>query len=252
VLGKIADFFPKTVKKLLSFATAGILFWATALQGARADDLAWSVPETTGQYNSPPGNDGFTFTPSSDILVTALDYYLSQYAPQNGIALVDAHQVGIYAATDTSTPVVQTTIGPGSGTSIVGGPAGYSYFVSVPVTPTELFSGQQYMLAGTETQADTENAGPDAYNGIPLDDFVTAPSITLNGYYYDTNAFLDYPTITYPNGYLGPSFEFTTIFTPDARSISSPEPSSLAVWSLLGAVAIAVGWRGTKQEYLAP
>jgi hypothetical protein len=199
------------------------------LAAARASTLAFSVPEANATYTQ-FGNDGFTFTPTTNITVTALDYYLSPYAPENGTALIDPHGVGIYAVSDPSTPLVETTIGPGAGSGIVGGPGPTnSFFVSQSITPIELYAGQQYMLAGYSQPNENENGGNPSGAGIPFGSLVTAPGITLNAYYYDYNTQLDYPTIPYPTTYVGPDFQFTAV---------TPEPASL---TLLASGLLAAG-----------
>jgi hypothetical protein len=201
-----------------------------------------------GAVYTQAGNDGMLFTPNTNIIVTALDYYLSPYPPENGGALVYPHDVAIYDASGSHTvPLVQTTIGPGAGDAIVGGPAGYSYFVSQSVTATELLAGHTYMLAGFSAPNENENGGNPANSGIPVSSIVTSGiTLTSNGsegpYYFDYNGSLDYPTIQIYQGvdysqtaFLGPNFEF---------SAAVPEPTSLAGWSLLGlCVAGFCRWR---------
>jgi hypothetical protein len=218
----------KTIQKKSSIALAALFLCAAPLGAARASTLAFSVPEAAATYTQ-FGNDGFTFTPTTNITVTALDYYLSPYTPENGAALIDPHQVGIYAVSNPSTPLVQTTIGPGTGSGIVGGPGPTdSFFVSQSVTPIELFAGQQYMLAGYSQPNENENGGNPSGVGIPFGSLLTAPGVTLNAYYYDYSGGLDYPTTPYATAFVGPDFQFT----------ATPEPATL---TLLASGFLAAG-----------
>ena len=130
-------------------------------------------------------------------------------------------------AGDHVTTLVEATVGPGS-TPVVGDPPGTSEFLSQWVTPVELFAGQSYMLAGTSSETENENGGNPTGAGIALGDIVTASGLTLNGYYYDYNPSLDYPTTPYGTAFFGPNFEF----------VSTPEPTS-ALLLLIGAGLMA-------------
>ncbi len=77
------------------------------------------------------------------------------------------------------------------------------------------------MLAGYSYQNENENGGDPYSAGIPLNQIVTDPSLTLNGYYYDYNGSLDYPTISYDTAFFGPNFQF------------SPVPEPATVFSLV-------------------
>ena len=197
--------------------SVGLGFAAT---GPAKADLFMTVPEAGVAYLQ-YGNDGFVFTPTTDLLVTALDYYASPY---DSYCLSDPHEVGIYDATD-QTLLVSTTIGPGCG-PLVGGTAGDSYFLSVPVSATLLLPGQQYMLAGYSQPNEYENGGSDG-SGIPLGSLVLFDA-TLDGYYYDYSGSLDYPTTPYGTAFVGPDFEASAV----------PEPLTL---SLFGAGLIGLG-----------
>jgi len=178
---------------------------------AKADTLFMSVPGTSYAYTQ-SGNDGFTFTPTQDIIVTALDYYVSPDTTPVADTLNYSHGVGIYSVS-TQALLVQTTVGPCVTTTacnLVGG-GGYSSFASVPVAPTELYAGDQYMLAGYSQQSEYENGGLSDNAGIPLDTIVTPSAVTLNAYYYDYNGSLDYPTTPYSTAFVGPDFQFTAV-----------------------------------------
>jgi hypothetical protein len=208
----------KTINRKSATLLAALLLLAAPPGVARASSLAFGVPETNAPYTQ-FGNDGFTFTPTTNITVTALDYYLSPYPPENGTALLFPHDVAIYSVANPVTPLIETTVGPGFGTGVVGGPSPtYSFFVSQSVAPTLLFAGQQYMLAGYSQPDENENGGVPSPSGIPLGSLVLAPGLSLDGYYYDYNGALDYPTIPYATAYVGPNFEF-----------GIPEPATLTL-----------------------
>jgi len=217
------------MKKTILFAAVGVIA-ACLPVAAFADPLFMSVPETTIPYiASPAGNDGFIFTPTLNLDVSALDYYVS---PFNGYSLKDSHGVAIYDVAGSHTvPLVQAVIGPGTGT-LVGGPAGDSYFLSVSVPNTLLLAGHEYMLAGNSTPNDFENGGSCNNCGIPLGSLVLHDA-TLDGYFYDYAGSVDYPTTPYGTAYVGPNFEV-------------PEPLTLLLFGggLLGLGAL--GWRRKK------
>jgi hypothetical protein len=176
---------------------------------AKADTLFMSVPGTSDAYTQ-AGNDGFTFTPTENIIVTALDYYVSPIASNT---LVYPHGVAIYSAT-TQALLLETTVGPctpAAACNLVGGGVGYSSFASAPITPTELYAGVQYMLAGYSQPLENENGGTPSGVGLPLGTIITPSGITLNGYYYDYNGSVDYPTIPYSTAYVGPDFQFSAV-----------------------------------------
>ncbi len=226
--------------KRATWIMAALALLLGSVDKAKAGSLAFGVPEAPVPYNSPPGVDGYTFTVgSSNIIVTALDYYVS---PFNGSTLLDQHGVGIYAVSDQITPLVQTVVGPGTGAGLVGGPPIVgSFFASVPVAPTLLFAGQTYMLAGVETAADTENGGPDGSSGVPVPSITSAPGVTFDAYFYNYNTTLSYPTIPYPTAYVGPNMEF---------SVSTPEPASMTLLCLGIAGMAGYSWK-KRQPVLA-
>ena len=212
----------KTIRAIL--AVAGICVWGHA---AHAAQPFMTVPSTGFDYAS-NGNDGFLFTPTSDLLVNALDYYVSPDAAVP-YTLNNSHGVAIYdVAGSHVTPLVQAVLGPGGGT-LVGGGAGNSYFLSKSVVPTLLLAGHQYMLSGLETIGDYENGGLSYNAGVPLANIVVSNAV-LNGYYYDYNNVFDYPTIPYATAFVGPNFE----------SVAVPEPATWAFliggFGLVGAV----------------
>ena len=209
------------MKKAILFAAIGTIA-ACLPVSAFADALFMTVPETVFQYTQ-YGNDGFIFTPTSNLMVTALDYYVSPFSDNS---LNDSHGVGIYDVTGShSAPLVQTVIGPGTGT-LVGGPGGDSYFLSISVSSTPLLAGHEYMLAGYSVSGDYENGGSNGY-GIPLGSLVLSDA-TLDGYYYDYNGSLDYPTIPYSTAFVGPNFEATAI--PEAADAGAARRGSSGTW----------------------
>lgn len=202
------------IKKLTT--AFALLLSCVPLQAHASPSLFMSVPETTDPYTQ-SGNDGFIFTPTTDLIVSALDYYVSPFSLPNVDSLNGSHGVGIYDVTGShTTALVQTVIGPGSGI-LVGGPAGYSLFLSQSVSDTLLLAGHQYMLAGYSTANDFENGGSGG-GGIPLLSILLSDA-TLNGYYYDYSGSLDYPTTPYGTAFVGPNFEATP----------TPEPSTIAL-----------------------
>ncbi|HEY2839629.1 MAG TPA: PEP-CTERM sorting domain-containing protein [Pirellulales bacterium] len=221
---------PKSLKNALAFSLAACLCWTVAVAPSRAGALGFGAPEAGLAYQS-YGNDGFVFTPSVNIMVTALDYYLSPFAPENGTALVDSHPVGIYSTSNPNALLTSAMVGPGSG-PIVNGGAGYSSFVPQAITPIELLAGQSYMLSGTSTLSENENGGLYYNAGIPLGNLVPGPEITVNAYFYDYNLSLDYPTTPYATGFVGPNFQYTIVPSP------VPEPTSGALL-LIGTGVVA-------------
>ena len=106
----------KTIRAIL--AVAGICVWGHA---AHAAQPFMTVPSTGFDYAS-NGNDGFLFTPTSDLLVNALDYYVSPDAAVP-YTLNNSHGVAIYdVAGSHVTPLVQAVLGPGGGTLVGGEP----------------------------------------------------------------------------------------------------------------------------------
>jgi hypothetical protein len=196
-----------------AISAAALLLAGLAASNAHAA-LFMTVPETSTPYVQ-YGNDGFLFTPTTNLIVDELDYYVS---PFNSDLMISPHGVAIYSVSDTSTPLVQTVIF-NNGTIVSGG-AGSSSFESVAVAPTLLTAGDEYMLAGFSTPDDFENGGDPYGNGIPLGSLVVS-NATLSGYYYDYSGVLDYPTTPYPTAFVGPNFEAGVVQTSAVPEIST-------------------------------
>ncbi len=226
------------MKMCILSVTAATLFLACS--GQAKADLAFAIPDAIPPaYTSPIGNDGLMFHVNSDIVVTALDYYV-YFGPDSATAgtLQDAHHVGIYDAT-THALLGSTIVGPGNGPIVGGG--GLSSFLSVPIAPIPLLAGHDYMVVGGETPHDPDNGGPGAGNntpGIPYGSIGNAAAVTFTGYFYDSSPVLAFPTTPYGTVYVGPNFEFS--------AAAVPEPATVASWSLLG--LCVVGWNMRRKK----
>ena len=92
----------KTIRAIL--VVAGICVWGHA---AHAAQPFMTVPSTGFDYAS-NGNDGFLFTPTSDLLVNALDYYVSPDAAVP-YTLNNSHGVAIYTMNTGSDNITKST-----------------------------------------------------------------------------------------------------------------------------------------------
>src|SRR5438477_5121286 len=83
--------------------------------------IAFTFPDPATGQSSVTGNDGFRFTPTVEIVITALGYYDRD---QNGLTL--DHGVAIFDVA-TQLPLEMTTVGPGTNNLV-------DLFQYVPIT----------------------------------------------------------------------------------------------------------------------
>jgi hypothetical protein len=216
--------------RLASIVASGILALAASATRSFADSVAFTPVDggfSTNIY--PVGNDGFFFTPTVDIAVTSLGYYVDGLAHSN--------DVGIYQVSNQSLLVSTIVIVPATTDNIpTDNPP---VFVYAPIAQTVLTAGVEYAVVGNE---ETGLAG----EYITASGNVNAASgITFNGYAYNYDTSLDFPTNSYDPGYFGPNFTFTS---PDGGSAPSavPLPASLYSGSGLLALLLAAKIRSRK------
>jgi len=94
------------MRRLITFWVHAVVVWCSAATLSATTIAAFHFTDPPAGQVSVQGNDAFEFTPTQNLLVTALGYYDRN---QDGLAL--QHQVAIYAvATDTQLAVA--TLGP--------------------------------------------------------------------------------------------------------------------------------------------
>ena len=147
------------------------------------------------------GNDAYFFTPTTNIVVSALGMY-----DHNQDGLTQVHTVGLYQVSDVL-PLESITVGPSDGFI-----NGVFRFQRIP--DTLLLAGIQYAVSGFTVAA----AGSHAWNPPGL---VIAPQIGYNGYAFNYN---DYPSL--PTGPLDPASSF---FGPSFLFSENPEPATLVL-----------------------
>ncbi len=198
-------------KGLNSIVIAGIMALAVTAGRTSANTVGFS-PDGGGFSTDigSVGNDGFYFTPTSNIFVTQLGYF------QDG--LTHQSQVGIYqVSTDALMISTSVNVTP----TINNIPPSSAIFSYTDVSATELFAGTQYAVVGLEPS----NLAGEYVTGI--DHMNPAAGITFNGYFYDYNNVLDLPTNPYNAAYFGPNFQFSTTSNPSPNAASSvPLPAS--------------------------
>jgi hypothetical protein len=187
-------------------AVLGVLGWAT---NGRAD-LAVEFVRTNSTASS-NFSDGFSFTTSNTIQVTALDDF-SPVAAGNQVRLYNAS--GLVLAMATVTPSDPT----------VGSPTSFS---SHAITPVTLAAGMYFIAADNYTNQPTN---------LLVTGLTVASGITYNGEVF-TDSLGANPTTdshggSFNPGIFGPDFEFNVVAT--------PEPSTLAM--LASAVPLGIGW----------
>ena len=202
-----------------SRCVAACCLLAFVCHGVRASTaVSFSLPQQPRGSDSTlvNGVDGFDFTPTADLSVSALGWY-----DHNGNGLLHDHPVGIYVtATRTlASPAATVT------TSSPLDPA--TSFRFAPVAPFTLTPGTTYTVVGY-------GQGPpfDPYVSDPAGGITFGPGIDYVRHRTSRSAGLEFPTTAGEIGliqdlYLGPSFQYAVI----------PEPASavlpLAASSLL-------------------
>ncbi len=178
---------------------------------------AFQFPEPPPLMQSVTGSDGFRFTPTININVTALGYY---DANQDGLAL--AHPVAIYQY-DTQTQLALATVDQAS--TLEGS------FRWAPITPLRLTAGVSYLVAGYHPGNTNED-----FAATPDDRNVTIPSqITYQGYTYVLGgSTVQFTTTPYRDNFtfFGPNFQFE----------HAPEPVTFALTGI-GLILLSVSGR---------
>jgi hypothetical protein len=189
-----------------------LLAVGTLLAGGASASAAFTAFDPTGRvFTNGQGNDGLYFTPTVPITVSTLGYYNCGFS--------ESHQVALFDVT-TQTMLIETTI---TGTSALSN--GFRY---ESIAPLNLNAGQEYAVVGLNgytTNTDTAVLA----NAVNND-----PAITFNGYFYNYDQTLTFPTIAYATPILGPNFQFTD--TVSSANASVPEPGDAAT----GACSVAL------------
>jgi hypothetical protein len=192
------------------------LGWAGPVQ---AGPVEASTHLTDGSLFNFERATGWAFTPTGDLLVTALGVW-----DERGTGFVNAHDVGLFLRDDT--PIASRTIQAGTGSELFG----QSRYEAI--TPVTLTAGTEYYLLANNFLIDHYVFGTGAVG--------YAPEVTWQGFVDGTtNSIFSDPLFNggLP-GNLGPNFVFE-------RAI--PEPSTLTLLGL-GALCLAgYGWRRRKQ-----
>ena len=163
------------------------------------------------------GVDGFDFTPTADLLVTALGWY-----DHDGDGLLHDHPVGVYVTGTQALAAPAATVT----TSSPLDPA--TSFRFAAVTPFTLTSGTTYTVVGY-------GEGPvfDPYVRDPVGGITFGPGIEYVRHRTSRSNGLEFPTAAGEAGliqdlYFGPNFQYTVI----------PEPASPLL--LIGAASLWV------------
>ena len=174
---------------------------------------------------------GWGFTPTANLRLTGLGVY-----DLDGGGLNTDHQIGVFRASDGANLAVGS-VQDGTGNTLIAGTVGGSRMDST-VFDIALSAGEQYyIVAGYESLLPTEP--DDLVWGNSAVTF--APEITWDGFiesYNTHNIFDSVEIFSGEHGNLGATFTFV-------RG-EIPEPSSIAMWSALGIIGLAVARRKRK------
>jgi len=182
--------------------------------------------------NGTAGSDltrGWEFTTNSEITVMELGIWVSNANGQN--VLNDDHLIRIWDTSDTSSPLVSTTI--------LAGNYAEGAFAYKSVTPTLLSANTNYVIAAYyPTASDFRHD-----NGINGNLYTFNSALTpLGGRSAFSNAF---PSTSSSSELVGPTFRFET------AASTVPEPSSFALFGL-GALGMAVVAVRRRRKLAAP
>ena len=127
-----------------ALAVAHLLIAAVLLVSAsnasRADTQAVSITNVGALGSGSNCTYGWSFTPTVNIDVTALEVYdFNNFTPN--MPLGESHPVAIWSTANTSVPLVSAVVPSGTVAAVVG-----TNFREVPVTPTTLLAGTTYVI----------------------------------------------------------------------------------------------------------
>ncbi len=183
---------------------------ASVLWGSRADSQSAFTPPVLNAFgDEPTGNDGFFFTPTTALSVTALGYVYPGAASGNLVGLYDV---------STSTLLASATITSASPSS--------GSFLFEAIHPITLVAGNEYAIVGLYT-AGAGAVGYYADNGMGA-----AAQINFDAYLYDYNPSLDLPTVGFAPAIVGPNFQFSVQSVPEPGSVALMATGLLAVYVL--------------------
>ncbi len=167
---------------------------AAALPGARAADVAMTVTSPGGVNGTVYSTQGWSFTPSKNLLVSQLGVY-----DVYGDGLGQAHAVGLW--TSGGSLLASATVPAGTGSMMIAG----TRFVDI--TGTLLSKGQTYVI-GAYYLDGTDGILVNTYNGNV---FAYDPKVTSGTGRAAINQFsgLGFPDLSPAGERLGPNFMFT-------------------------------------------
>ena len=164
-------------------------------------------------YSDQPGPVGWTFTPQTDISITALGAF-AYCLPHNGLEVGLWNSSGTLLASNTITA---------AGLSV-----GQSYYKSI--TPVDLMAGQTYFLGAYSPAGSFQSIAVNPGDGASDGYATTSPEIQLDQAAYVNNLAFEFPSTTEGSpgsAIVVPNFEFEPV----------PEPSALC---LFGAGALGL------------